>query len=144
MIGESNMNINELQLNLGEELATAFLNEYKKTEDFERLLSKELTFHDVKTTVVLNIYEKLENMFLIKELTKLEKMDKNMLIAQIFHLMQDINSHEKVWYSNFREKEDEMKLDSIANNYYGLVPSEKINLLAAIEKVIENEIEGAV
>jgi len=138
------MNINELQLNMGEELATAFLNEYKKTEDFERLLAEELTFHDLKTTVVLNIYEKVENMFLIKELTKLEKMDKSMLIAHIFQLLQDINSHEKSWYSNFREEENEMKLDSVTNNYYGMVPSEKINLLAAIEEVIENEIEGVV
>lgn len=40
MIGESSMNIDELQLNIGEELATAFLNEYKKTEDFERLLAR--------------------------------------------------------------------------------------------------------
>ena len=59
MIGESSMNIDELQLNIGEELATAFLNEYKKTEDFERLLARNLTFHDLKTTVVLNIYEKV-------------------------------------------------------------------------------------
>jgi len=136
------MNINELQLNMGEELATAFLNEYKNTLDFEQLLAKDLTFHDLKTTVVLNIYEKVENMFLIKELTKLEKMDKSMLIAHIFQLLQDINSHEKSWYSNFREEENEMKLDSVANNYYGMVPSEKINLLESIEKVVETGISN--
>ncbi|MDT2961990.1 MULTISPECIES: hypothetical protein [Enterococcus] len=136
------MNINELQLNMGEELATAFLNEYKNTKDFERLLAKDLTFHDLKTTVVLNIYEKVENMFLIKELTKSEKMDKSMLIAHIFQLLQDINSHEKAWYSNFREKENDMKLDSVTNNYYGMVPSEKINLLESIEKVVENGISN--
>lgn len=83
-------------------------------------------------------------MYLIKELGKLEKMDKSMLIAHIFQLPQDINSHEKSWYSNFREEENEMKLDSVTNNYYGMVPNEKINLLAAIEEVIENEIEGVV
>ncbi|MFS1052264.1 hypothetical protein [Enterococcus casseliflavus] len=136
------MNINELQLNMGEELAAAFLNEYKNTEDFERLLAKDLSVHDLKTTIVLNIYEKVENMFLIKELTKLEKMDKSMLITQIFQLLQDINAHEKSWYSNFREEENEMKLDSVANNYYGMVPSEKINLLESIEKVVENGISN--
>ena len=136
------MNINELQLNMGEELAAAFLNEYKNTEDFERLLAKDLSVHDLKTTIVLNIYEKVENMFLIKELTKLEKMDKSMLITQIFQLLQDINSHEKSWYSNFREEENEMKLDSVANNYYGMVPSEKINLLESIEKVVETGISN--
>lgn len=136
------MNIDELQLNIGEELATAFLNEYKKTEDFERLLTRDLTFHDLKTTVVLNIYEKVENMFLIKELTKLEKMDKSMLIAHIFQLLQDINSNEKSWYSTFREEENEMKLDSVTNNYYGMVPSEKINLLESIEKVVESGISN--
>ncbi|MFZ4866682.1 hypothetical protein [Enterococcus casseliflavus] len=136
------MNINELQLNMGEELAAAFLNEYKKTEDFERLLAKDLTFHDLKTTVVLNIYEKVENMFLIKELTKSEKMDKSILITNIFQLLQDINSHEKAWYSNFREEESEMKIDSVANNYYGMIPSEKINLLESIEKVVENGISN--
>jgi hypothetical protein len=71
-------------------------------------------------------------------------MDKSMLIAHIFQLLQDINSHEKSWYSNFREEEIEMKLDSVTNNYYGMVPSEKINLLEAIEKVIENEMKGMV
>ena len=136
------MNINELQLNMGEELAAAFLNEYKKTEDFERLLAKDLTFHDLKTTVVLNIYEKVENMFLIKELTKSEKRDKSILITHIFQLLQDINSHEKAWYSNFREEESEMKIDSVANNYYGMIPSEKINLLESIEKVVENGISN--
>jgi hypothetical protein len=83
-------------------------------------------------------------MYLVKELGKLEKMDKSMLIAHIFQLLQDINSHEKSWYSNFREEEIEMKLDSVTNNYYGMVPSEKINLLEAIEKVIENEMKGMV
>lgn len=138
------MNIDELQLNLGRELAIAFFYEYKKTEEFDSLLVKDLTFQELKTTIVLNIYEKVENMYLVKELGKLEKMDKSMLIAQIFQLLQDINSHEKSWYSNFREEENEMKLDSVTNNYYGMVPSEKINLLAAIEEVIENEIEGVV
>lgn len=138
------MNIDELQLNLGRELAIALFHEYKKTEEFDNLLVKDLTFQELKTTIVLNIYEKVENMYLIKELGKLEKMDKSMLIAQIFQLLQDINSHEKSWYSNFREEENEMKLDSVTNNYYGMVPSEKINLLAAIEEVIENEIEGVV
>lgn len=138
------MNIDELQLSLGRELAIAFFHEYKKTEEFDSLLVKDLTFQELKTTIVLNIYEKVENMYLVKELGKLEKMDKSMLIAQIFQLLQDINSHEKSWYSNFREEENEMKLDSVTNNYYGMVPSEKINLLAAIEEVIENEIEGVV
>lgn len=138
------MNIDELQLNLGRELAIAFFHEYRKTEDFDSLLVKDLSFQELKTTIVLNIYEKVENMYLIKELGKLEKMDKSMLIAHIFQLLQDINSHEKTWYSNFREEENEMKLDSVTNNYYGMVPSEKINLLAAIEEVIENEIEGVV
>lgn len=138
------MNIDELQLNLGRELAIAFFYEYRKTEEFDSLLVKDLTFQELKTTIVLNIYEKVENMYLVKELGKLEKMDKSMLIAQIFQLLQDINSHEKSWYSNFREEENEMKLDSVTNNYYGMVPSEKINLLAAIEEVIENEIEGVV
>ncbi|MFR6669818.1 hypothetical protein [Enterococcus sp.] len=138
------MNIDELQLNLGRELAISFFHEYRKTEDFDSLLVKDLSFQELKTTIVLNIYEKVENMYLIKELGKLEKMDKSMLIAPIFQLLQDINSHEKSWYSNFREEENEMKLDSVTNNYYGMVPSEKINLLAAIEEVIENEIEGVV
>jgi hypothetical protein len=138
------MNIDELQLNLGRELAIAFFNEYRKTEAFDSLLVKDLTFQELKTTIVLNIYEKVENMYLVKELGKLEKMDKSMLIAHIFQLLQDINSHEKSWYSNFREEEIEMKLDSVTNNYYGMVPSEKINLLEAIEKVIENEMKGMV
>lgn len=138
------MNIDELQFNLGRELAIAFFHEYRKTEEFDSLLVKDLTFQELKTTTVLNIYEKVENMYLVKELGKLEKMDKSMLIAHIFQLLQDINSHEKSWYSNFREEENEMKLDSVTNNYYGMVPSEKINLLAAIEEVIENEIEGVV
>lgn len=138
------MNIDELQLNLGGELAIAFFHEYRKTEEFDSLLVKDLTFQELKTTIVLNIYEKIENMYLVKELGKLEKMDKSMLIAHIFQLLQDINSHEKSWYSNFREEEIEMKLDSVTNNYYGMVPSEKINLLGAIEKVIENEMEGVV
>ena len=138
------MNIDELQLNLGRELAISFFHEYRKTEDFDSLLVKDLSFQELKTTIVLNIYEKVENMYLIKELGKLEKMDKSMLIAPIFQLLQDINSHEKSWYSNFREEENEMKLDSVTNNYYGMVPSEKINLLAAIEEVIENEIEVVV
>ena len=138
------MNIDELQLNLGRELAIAFFHEYKKTEEFDSLLVKDLTFQELKTTIVLNIYEKVENMYLVKELGKLEKMDKSMLIAQIFQLLQDINSHEKSWYSNLREEENERKLDSVTNNYYGMVPSEKINLLEAIEKVIENEMEGVV
>ncbi len=138
------MNIDELQLNLGRELAIAFFNEYRKTEAFDSLLVKDLTFQELKTTIVLNIYEKVENMYLVKELGKLEKMDKSMLIAHTFQLLQDINSHEKSWYSNFREEEIEMKLDSVTNNYYGMVPSEKINLLEAIEKVIENEMKGMV
>ncbi|MDV7690040.1 hypothetical protein [Enterococcus casseliflavus] len=138
------MNIDELQLNLGRELAIAFFNEYRKTEAFDSLLVKDLAFQELKTTIVLNIYEKVENMYLVKELGKLEKMDKSMLIAHIFQLLQDINSHEKSWYSNFREEEIEMKLDSVTNNYYGMVPSEKINLLEAIEKVIENEMKGMV
>jgi len=57
-------------------------------------------------------------------------------------LLQDINSHEKAWYSNFREEENDMKLDSVTNNYYGMVPSEKINLLESIEKVVENGISN--
>ncbi|MDK4449767.1 MULTISPECIES: hypothetical protein [Enterococcus] len=138
------MNIDELQLNLGRELAIAFFHEYRKTEEFDSLLVKDLTFQELKTTIVLNIYEKVENMYLVKELGKLEKMDKSMLIAQIFQLLQDVNSHEKSWYSNLREEENERKLDSVTNNYYGMVPSEKINLLEAIEKVIENEMEGVV
>lgn len=138
------MNIDELQLNLGRELAIAFFNEYRKTEAFDSLLVKDLTFQELKTTIVLNIYEKVENMYLVKELGKFEKMDKSMLIAHTFQLLQDINSHEKSWYSNFREEEIEMKLDSVTNNYYGMVPSEKINLLEAIEKVIENEMKGMV
>ena len=54
-------------------------------------------------------------MYLVKELGKLEKMDKSMLIAQIFQLLQDVNSHEKSWYSNLREEENERKLDSVTN-----------------------------
>lgn len=138
------MNIDEIQLNLGRELAIAFFNEYRKTEAFDSLLVQDLTLQELKTTIVLNIYEKVENMYMVKELGKLEKMDKSMLIAHIFQLLQDINSHEKAWYSNFREEENDMKLDSVTNNYYGMVPSEKINLLAAIEEVIENEMEGVV
>ncbi|MFZ4889876.1 hypothetical protein [Enterococcus innesii] len=138
------MNIDEIQLNLGRELAIEFFNEYRKTEAFDSLLVQDLTLQELKTTIVLNIYEKVENMYMVKELGKLEKMDKSMLIAHIFQLLQDINSHEKAWYSNFREEENDMKLDSVTNNYYGMVPSEKINLLAAIEEVIENEMEGVV
>ncbi|MGX2945870.1 hypothetical protein [Enterococcus alishanensis] len=131
------MTIEELQKTLGKDLAIQILAEYSKTDDYMKIIESDRSFHEQKTILVLSIYDHVQRILLDKQIKELTKSSKETLINKLIDTLRDVQMFESSLYAMKRLDNDSERLDSILNEYYGMLPNEKLNLLEAIEEIVE-------
>lgn len=134
------MNIEELQLTLGKDLATQMLVSFSKTNEYKKIIGSEMSFHEQKTILVLEIYDRVQRQQLNKKIAQLSVNSKNELLKQLISVLKDVQSFEISLYTMKRLKTGDEILETILSDYYGMVPDEKINLLEAIEEIVETKV----
>lgn len=134
------MNIEELQLTLGKDLATQMLVIFSKTNEYKKIIGSEMSFHEQKTILVLEIYDRVQRQRLNKKIAQLSVNSKNELLKQLLSELKDVQTFETSLYTMKRLKTGDEILETILSDYYGMVPDEKINLLEAIEEIVETNV----
>lgn len=134
------MNIEELQLTLGKDLATQMLVSFSKTNEYKKIIDSEMSFHEQKTILVLEIYDRVQRQQLNKKSAQLSVNSKNELLKQLLSVLKDVQTFETSLYTMKRLKTGDAILETILSDYYGMVPNEKINLLEAIEEIVETNV----
>lgn len=137
------MDIEELQVSLCKNMASRIIDEHLKTDDYKKLIESGESFHEQKTIIVLVIYDRVQRMLLDKRIKELAASSKETLLNELMSALKDIQSFESGLYTLTRLNDDSERLDSILNEYYGMVPNEKLHLFEAIEEIVETTvIEG--
>lgn len=134
------MNIEELQLTLGKDLATQMLVSFSKTNEYKKIIGSEMSFHEQKTILVLEIYDRVQRQQLNKKIAQLSVNSKIELLKQLLSVLKDVQTFETNLYTMKRLKTGDEILETILSGYYGMVPDEKINLLEAIEEIVETNV----
>lgn len=134
------MNIEELQLTLGKDLATQMLVSFSKTNEYKKIIDSEMSFHEQKTILVLEIYDRVQRQQLNKKSAQLSVNSKIELLKQLLSVLKDVKAFETNLYTMKRLKTGDEILETILSGYYGMVPDEKINLLEAIEEIVETNV----
>lgn len=140
IVRQDYMNIEELQLTLGKYLATQMLVSFPKINEYKKIIDSEMSFHEQKTILVLEIYDRVQRQQLNKKSAQLSVNSKNELLKQLISVLKDVQSFEISLYTMKRLKTGDEILETILSDYYGMVPDEKINLLEAIEEIVETKV----
>lgn len=133
------MTINTMQKQLSEKLAKQELEKFLQTEVYQDIMAADFPIQDKKNCIVLEVNDKIQEILIEQELIKLFNLGKKGLLTRIGQLMIDVNNYESELYK-LRRAGDEQPIDGdIMNAYYGVLPSEKLNLFEAIEQAIKEK-----